>query len=269
MTSVLRPLIIPLALVLLISLSDCIRAGESLIDDDEPETATATPTPFATPWPTPTPRVSPTPTPEPTPTAEPDTSDTDLERLLLKPSDVPVDWLDISVSGAPTEVPGAEDIDGTLVSSFFQGSDLGPFLVHMIFKTKNASDADTALIALEDELADASILDGINEEVRTWETQPAEFVDLGDDTFAFKAIGETGLIPVEADMVGTRVGSHISFIIHAQLMQVDSNQTESFARTATDRIIAADAVAEAEAEAESTDDSPPYRRENLSQRRWR
>lgn len=264
MSPLLRPILAPLLLILLISVSDCIQAGGSLISgDDESESATAeaTPTPFATPWPTPTPRVSPTPSPEPTPTPEPDVSENELEALLLGSSDVPATWTDVTVSGAPTEVPGAEDIDGVLVSSIFQGSDLGPFLAHMLLKTEDEPDAETALIAIEEELADAAILDDITDEVRSWETRPVEFAELGDETFAFKAIGDTGLIPVEADMVGTRVGSYVSFIIHAELMIVDSAQTESFARTATDRIIEARNEAEAE--------GVKYRRDKLSQLRWR
>lgn len=264
MPPMLRPILAPLMLILLISVSDCVQAGESLISGDEESessSAEATPTPFATPWPTPTPRISPTPTTEPTPTPEPDTSEDELEALLLGSGDIPATWTDVTVSGTPTEVPGAEDIDGVLVSSIFQGSDLGPFLAHMLLKTEDEPDAETALIAIEEELADAAILDDITDEVRSWETRPVEFAELGDETFAFKAIGDTGLIPVEADMVGTRVGSYVSFVIHAELMMVDSVQTESFARTATDRLI--DARNEAEAE------GIEYRRDTLSQLRWR
>jgi hypothetical protein len=248
MLSTLRPLLIPLTMVLLLSLSDCIRFGSDLIEDEigsspeptETPSPTETPTPEATPGAstTPTPETSPTPTPEPeeTPTPVPQLTEDEVESLLLNTRDLPVGWTTVSVADPFTSVPGAEDVDGILASAFFQRSELGPYLVHMLLYTDTAEDAITAFEVIETELDGADILHDVTDQVRSWETEPSSFTQLGDETFAFKAIGDTGLIPVEADMVATRKGQFVSFIIHAELMTVDTVQTEEFAETAVDRL---------------------------------
>jgi hypothetical protein len=156
--------------------------------------------------------------------------------LLLELDDLPVNWTTVTVDDPPTEVPGAEEVEGVLVSSFFQRSDLGPYLVHMLLYTDSEEDAETAFAAIEEELDGAEILDDVTDQVRSWETEPATFENLGDETFAFKAIGDTGLIPVEADLVTTRKGQYVSLIIHAELLLVNTARTEEFASIAVDRL---------------------------------
>jgi hypothetical protein len=244
MSPVLRALFIPVALTLLLSLSDCIRftSWSDRSNDPDPtptaEPAKPTPTPFATPWPTPTPRIPATPTPVPSPTPEPEPGMTqdELDALLLQLDDLPTAWKVADVDDPPTDVPGVDDGEHVLASAFYQQSDLGPYLVHMLLYTEGEREAEAAFEAIEKGLDSADILDGITDQVRSWETEPADFEDLGDETFAYKAVGDTGLIPVEADMVGTRQGQYVSFIIHAELMLVDTDLTERFVEGAIDRL---------------------------------
>jgi hypothetical protein len=160
----------------------------------------------------------------------------EVESLLLEKGDLPAGWSAVDVGDPPTEVPGAADIEGILVSSFFQRSDLGPYLVHMLLYAEDEEEAETAFAAIEEELESARILDDITAEVRSWETEPTTWDELGDETFAFKAIGDTGIIPVEADMVATRKGQFVNFIIHAELMVVDTELTSELTRTAVERL---------------------------------
>jgi hypothetical protein len=275
MSSTVRSLLVPLSFLLFISLSDCVSVGESLLgsDDDATDTevvdeATSTPTPVPQRRHLPSPYV----TPEPTPETEVDDADDDdvtgvseddLQALLLGANDLPPTWTDVSVTGAPTEVPGAEGVDGLLVSSFFQRSDLGPYLAHMILYTEDEDEAETAFAAIYDELDDATILDDITDEVRSWQTAEAEVDGLGDEAFAFAAIGDTGLIPVEADMVGVRIGEYVSFVIHAELMEVDSVRTMELVEVAVDRI------EEAAADTSALSSRPVANRDSMSQLRWR
>jgi hypothetical protein len=163
-------------------------------------------------------------------------SEREVESLLLEEGDLPAGWSVVDVADPPTEVPGASDIEGTLVSSFFQRSDLGPYLVQLLFYVEDEDDAETALAAIEEELESAGILDDVTDQVRSWETEPATWDELGDETFAFKAVGDTGIIPVEADMVATRKGQFVNFIIHAELMVVDTELTSELTKTAVDRL---------------------------------
>ena len=239
MKPVLRSFIFPLGLVLLLSLSDCISFGQSLLDDDDSDQSAApaaTSTPVATPSPTPTPRVPATPTPEVPEEAGSPMAEAELEELLIVSADLSPEWSTVDIGNSPTTVPGAEGIDGTLVSTFYQQSELGPFLAHMLLYAEDEDSAMTAFDAIEEELDAAEVLDEVTDQVRSWETRAVDFDDLGDETFAFKAIGDTGLIPVEAEMVTTRQGQYVSFIIYAELMMVDSSRTTEFASLAVERI---------------------------------
>jgi hypothetical protein len=232
-------LIIPAGFVLLFGLSECTwyERVPGWFDRAQPDSP-AVEEPAATPTPTPTATATPTPTatPEPTSTPVPEFTRADLEGFLLSLDDIPSGWTAVDVDDHPTEVPGAEDLETTVVSAFFQRSDLGPFLVHLLVLTESESDARTAFNAIEAELEGADILDEITDEVRSWETSPMPFADLGDETVAFRAIGDTGLLPVEAHLVTTRKGRFVSLILHAQVISVDADQTEEFARMAVQRL---------------------------------
>jgi hypothetical protein len=240
MRAIIRPLLVSLSMVLLLSLSDCIRLGSDLIEDEldsrtnPAEAPTATPTPEATQPPGTSAR--PTPTPTPTPTPVPELSERDIEQFLIQTEDLSPEWRSVALTEPFSAIPGAEDIDGILVSAYFQQTDLGPYLGHLVLYTDSEADAQTVFEALESELDATDVLDDLSSEVRSWETEPTDFEDLGDETAAFKAVGDTGLIPVEADMVTTRKGQFVSFVVHAQLMTVDTQQTEEFATTAVEKL---------------------------------
>lgn len=248
MLATLRPLLIPLTMVLFLSLSDCIRSGTDIVEDElRPDpTPTSTPEPTATPTPESSPESSTRSTPSPTPTPEPepestlqpvpDLTEREIETFLLRSSDLSPAWSTVDVSEPFTTAPGAEDTDSVLVSAFFQQSEVGPYLGHLLLYTDSAQDARVVFNAIESELDSADILDGITEQVRSWETEPSPFEQYGDETFAYKAIGDTGLIPVEADMVATRQGQFVSLVIHAELMMVDSSETETFVETTVSRL---------------------------------
>lgn len=195
-------------------------------------TVTPTPTPSPTPTPTPTPTATPTPEPTPTPTA----TTADLDGYVLELADLESEWMAIDVDSHPTEVPGTDEIESALASAFFQQDDLGPFLGHMLLVAESESDARVAFAAVEEELGEADILDGISDQVLEWETRPLVFPDHGDESFAYRAIGETGLVPVVADMVTTRQGRYVSLVIYAQVLSVDSEQTEEFVGMALDKL---------------------------------
>lgn len=245
MSLALRSILAPITLVLLLSLSDCLSISNlpGMSDPSEPDQSEATPeptlTPFATPWPTPTPRLSPTPEPTPAATPEPEVTSDELEQFLIERDDLPTGWMVADVDAPIASVPGVEPGKSILVSSFFQQSDLGPYLAHMLLHTEDLIDARDAFDAIEVELDEAEVLDRITEQVRSWATEPVEFEEFGDETIAFKAIGDTGLVPVEADIVATREGQYITLIIHAQLMEVDTDLTEEFVQTAIERLPAA------------------------------
>ncbi len=160
----------------------------------------------------------------------------DLSGLLLDLNDLSEGWRTVDIDNPISTIPGAENMEVVLVSDFFQRSDLGPYLVHMLLYAEDESDAEDAFEAIEDELDAAGILEEVTDQVRTWETELVDFDEFGDESFAFRAIGDTGIIPVEADMVAVRQGNYISFIIHAELMMVDSDKTLELVETAVDRL---------------------------------
>ena len=243
----LRLLFVPVSFLLLISLSDC---AEFLQDRNIDRSAESTPEarePTATPAPSPTPippeSITPgvmerttTPILEPRPTPTPELTASDLEAFLLVERDFPTGWSAVSVGETPTEVPGAEDLDTLLVSAFFQRSDLGPYVGHLLLLTESVSDARTAFAALQDELGEPDILDEVTDQVRSWDSVQVDVDDLGDETAAFKAVGDTGLIPVDADMVVVRRGRFVMLLIHAELMSVNGERTWDLVNTAVDRL---------------------------------
>jgi hypothetical protein len=236
MPNLLRAVLVPMSLVLLLSLSDCIRFGTSLIPDSDTTEAEPTPTPFATPWPTPTPRIPATPTPEPTPTPEASMTQDDLSEFLISIDELPNTWQVVDIDNPISAVPGVDSSEVVLVSEFFQRSELGPYMVHMLLFSESEAEAEEAFEAIQEELDAAEILEEVTSQVRSWETELVDFDEFGDETFAFRAIGDTGLIPVEADMVAVRQGQYISFIIYAELMEVDSDNTEALVEAAVERL---------------------------------
>lgn len=254
MSNLVRSLFVPLSFLLFISLSDCVNMGQDLLDDDsdsddtevveEPET---TPTPTAIPERErsrylPSPYLSPEPdsatgsSDEDDADSETGVSEANLETLLITRTDLPITWSNVEISEIPTELPGVDEVDGILVNSFFQQSDLGPYLGHMIHYSEDEADAEVAFELIYDELDDAAVLDGITDQVRTWQTAEADIEPYGDEAIAFAAIGDTGLVPVEANLVGVRSGQYISFIIHAELVEVDTDFTMEMVELALDRI---------------------------------
>ncbi len=254
MSSLVRSLFVPLSFLLFISLSDCVSLGQDLLGDDDASDTEVVEKPEATPTPTVVPEESPQSylpnpyvIPDPDAATEPDhededpidepaVSESDLEALLISLTDLPPNWTDVTIGEIPTDLPGVDEVDGTLVSGFYQRSDLGPYFAHMILYTEDEADAEQAFDLIYEELDDPEILDDITDQVRSWETAEANIEGYGDDAFAFAAIGDTGLVPVEADMVGVRVGQHVSFVIHAQLVEIDSDLTIELVEIALDRI---------------------------------
>jgi hypothetical protein len=238
MIATIRPILFSLSMVLLLSLSDCIRVGSDLIEEEIGSQSSSEATPTATPTPdaTQTPGTSARPTPTPTPTPAPEVSESDIEQFLINERELGPEWSSVAVSEPFSAIPGAEEIDGILVSTYFQQSDLGPYLGHLVLYTESEDDARTAFEAIDSELDGSDILDNISDQVRSWETEPAEFAELGDEVAAFSALGDTGLVPVEADMVTVRKGQFVTFVVHAQLVSVDTDQTEEFAKLAVEKL---------------------------------
>ena len=181
-------------------------------------------------------------TPTPQPSKGLPTSD-QLKTALLTLSDMPTGWTTSDQTGSDSSsssmcgaTPTPTSSDETTVSVDFQKSQLGPFLTEQIVVVLSGQ-MKTAFDQIKNSLSCMSWTEPDSEGTpTTYQLSPLSFPKMGDDTFAFRMSGGSGMFTFEADAVYIRVGDSAITIANVAVGSVDSDLTASIAEKAVDKL---------------------------------
>ncbi len=197
---------------------------------------TVTPVPATpgtqTPVPTATPTPSPTSTPSPTPV--PGITTADLERILIRASDLPGNWspssaidIDPASQNSICNLPGPDTVFApkARAQSQFQQSDFGPFMGMNV----SAYATDGAAKEVMDYLRQATSCDTWSDPSLDldWSVSSMSFPEKGDESFAVKlttSFGFVGSINVHAVFV--RTDNVITLVAYGAIGSVGVSDSE-------------------------------------------
>lgn len=181
-------------------------------------------------------------TPTPKPSKGLPTTD-QLKTALLTLSDMPTGWTTSDQTGSDNSsssmcgaTPTPTSSDETTVSVDFQRSQLGPFLTEQINAVPSGQ-MKKVFDKIKNSLSCTSWTEPDSEGTpTTYQLSPLSFPKMGDDTFAFRMSGGSGIFTFEADAVYIRVGDSIITIANVAVGSVNSDLTESIAQKAVDKL---------------------------------
>lgn len=185
-----------------------------------------------------------TPTIEVIPTDTPEPADRDVTDLALGLEDMPTGW-----TSAPSDDSESEETfcdAGSLVEGIdpvghvsvrFQQSTLGPSLAQNLVLAQAESDAKSAWqrVRAAFNCTEWESTDDTGE-TTVYHFSPLSFPNVADETYALRLSTRFALGVIEGDIVLFRSGRYVSLIAHVAVNGIDSAQTETFARTAVDKL---------------------------------
>lgn len=171
-----------------------------------------------------------------------------LPDALLTLEDMPTGWT-VSPPDEDDEEDDGTDLCGVESTAFadpiaeaetsFQKAELGPFLVQAVdvYAEGQAPEVMADFLEAAQSCTEWTEIDEDGTET-TWRLAPLSFPKLGDETISFRMSTITIIGPIEMDFIVWRRGDLIDVMGHFAFgfEGVDSDQTESFARLADEKL---------------------------------
>lgn len=203
----------------------------------------STPVPY-TPTPVATATAPPTPSPTPSPTPVAGITVEDLERVLIRASDLPGDWtptsaieIDLTSQNSICNLPGPDTVFApkARAQSQFQQTDFGPFL------GMNVSAYATRGAAREvmDYLRQATSCDSWNDPALDldWKVSGIDYPDKGDESFAVRLTTSFGFIgSINVHAVFVRTDSVITLVAYGAIGSLNVSDSEPMVDLALDKL---------------------------------